>query len=120
MKNLKVDKATGPDGIPAYIFKTAADELAPALALLFQLSMDQDKIPQDWKQALVVPIFKKGDKPQPSNYRPVLGFLYPRSHASCLNILFTAILCIILTSTESYVTTNMDSGRNPRAIPNCC
>ena len=55
----------------AYILKTAADELAPALALLFQLSMDQGEIPQDWKQALVVPIFKKGDKHQPSNYRPV-------------------------------------------------
>ena len=120
MKNLEVAKAKGPDGIPAYIFKTEADELAPALALLFQLSMDQGKILQDWKQALVVPIFKKGDKHQPSNYRPVLGFLSPRSHASCLNILFTTILCIILTSTESYVTTNMDSGRNPLAIPNCC
>ena len=55
----------------AYILKTAADELAPALALLFQLSMDQGEIPQDWKQALVVPIFKKGDKHQLSNYRPV-------------------------------------------------
>ena len=71
LKNLKVHKATGPDEIPAYILKTAADELAPALALLFQLSMDQGEIPQDWKQALVVPIFKKGDKHQPSNYRPV-------------------------------------------------
>ena len=71
LKNLKVHKATGPDEIPAYILKTAADELAPVLALLFQLSMDQGEIPQDLKQALVVLIFKKGDKHQPSNYRPV-------------------------------------------------
>ena len=71
LKNLKVHKATGLDEIPAYILKTAADELAPALAILFQLSMDQGEIPQDWKQALVVPIFKKGDKHLPSNYRPV-------------------------------------------------
>ena len=41
------------------------------ISKLFQLSMDQGDIPQDWKQALVVPIFKKGDKHQPSNYRPV-------------------------------------------------
>ena len=33
--------------------------------------MDQGEIPQDWKQTLVVPIFKKGDKHQPSKYRPV-------------------------------------------------
>ena len=50
---------------------TTTDELAPALAVLFQLSMDQGEIPQDWKQALVVPILKNGDKHQPSNYRPV-------------------------------------------------
>ena len=47
------------------------DGLAPALALLFQLSIDLGEIPEDWRQALVVPIFKKGDKHQSSNYRPV-------------------------------------------------
>ena len=47
LKNLKVHKATGPDEIPAYILKTASDELAPALALLFQLSVDQGEISQD-------------------------------------------------------------------------
>ena len=44
LKKLKVHKATGPDEIPAYILKTAADELAPALALLFQLFMNQGEI----------------------------------------------------------------------------
>ena len=71
LKNLKAHTPTGPYAIPAYILKTAVDELAPALALLFQLSMDQGEISQDWKQALVVPIFKKRDKHQPTNYRPV-------------------------------------------------
>ena len=71
LKNLKTLKATGPDSIPAFILKAAADELAPALAILFQLSLDQGEIPADWREALVVPIFKKGDKHQASNYRPV-------------------------------------------------
>ena len=71
LKNLKTHKATGPDSIPAFILKAAADKLAPALALLFQLSLDQGEIPTDLKEALVVPIFKKGDKHQASNYRPV-------------------------------------------------
>ena len=39
--------------------------------MLFQLSLDQGEIPTDWKEALVVPIFKKGGKHQASNYRPV-------------------------------------------------
>ena len=71
LKNLKTHKATGPDSIPAFTLKAAADELAPALAVLFQLSLDQGEIPADWREALVVPIFKKGDKHQASNYRPV-------------------------------------------------
>ena len=71
LKNLKTHKATGPDSIPAFILKAAADELAPSLAILFQLSLDQGGIPADWREALVVPIFKKGDKHQASNYRPV-------------------------------------------------
>ena len=47
-------------------------------------------------------------------------FLSPQSQASRLNILFTVILCIILTSIKCYVTTNTDSRRNAHAKPNCC
>ena len=42
--NLKTKKATGPDEIPAFILKSAATELAPALAMLFQLSLDLVKV----------------------------------------------------------------------------
>ena len=69
--NLKTNKATGPDQVPAFILKTAAKEIAPALAQLFQHSLDTGEIPMDWKNAWVVPIFKKGEKHQASNYRPV-------------------------------------------------
>ena len=48
-----------------------AHPLAPALTLIFQASLDQGKVPDDWKTAKVTPIFKKGDKSKPSNYRPV-------------------------------------------------
>ena len=33
--------------------------------------MQEGIVPQDWKDAIVVPIFKKGVKSEPSNYRPV-------------------------------------------------
>ena len=69
--NLKVDKATGPDGIPAFILKNAANELAPILTKLFQLSLTSGEFPTDWKCAWVVPIFKKGERHLASNYRPV-------------------------------------------------
>lgn len=69
--NLKVDKATGPDSIPAFILKTASDELAPMLTRLFQLSLETGEVPHDWRQAWVVPIFKKGERHIAANYRPV-------------------------------------------------
>jgi hypothetical protein len=41
------------------------------LSKFVQASIDQGKIPDDWKEALVTPLFKTGDKSTPSNYRPV-------------------------------------------------
>ena len=68
---LKTKKANGPDEIPAFILKAAATELALALANLFQLSLDLGEVPQDWREASVVPRFKKGYRHLASNYRPV-------------------------------------------------
>ncbi|XP_052786170.1 uncharacterized protein LOC128221604 [Mya arenaria] len=67
LMNLKTKKATGPDELPAIILKAAATELAPALAKLFQLSLNLGEVPQDWRNASVVPLFKKGDRHQASN-----------------------------------------------------
>ena len=71
LANLKPDKAPGPDGIPPGILAQAADELAKPFTLLFRKSLESGKIPKEWKTAYVTPIFKKGSKLTPSNYRPV-------------------------------------------------
>ena len=71
MEGLNPNKASGPDKISARFLKSMAEPLAPALTTLFQASLSQGRIPQDWKSAFVTPIFKKGDKAKPSNYRPV-------------------------------------------------
>eukprot|EP00745_Piridium_sociabile_P022913 TRINITY_DN35723_c0_g2_i2.p1 TRINITY_DN35723_c0_g2~~TRINITY_DN35723_c0_g2_i2.p1 ORF type:complete len:257 (-),score=48.22 TRINITY_DN35723_c0_g2_i2:83-853(-) len=71
LRNLKISKATGPDSIPAFILKTAAVELAPIFTRLFQVSLDSGLVPHDWRQAWVVPIFKKGERHLAANYRPV-------------------------------------------------
>ena len=41
------------------------------LTLLFDKSLNEGVIPDDWRKAIVSPIFKKGNKKDPSNYRPV-------------------------------------------------
>ena len=71
MKGLNPHKAQGPDNIPTRFLKDYATELAPCLTLIFSASLQQGKIPTDWKQANVTPLFKKGDKTSASNYRPI-------------------------------------------------
>ncbi len=61
----------GPDGIPTYFYKQCQHVLALPLALLFQMSLDSAEIPSIWKRSIVVPIFKKGNRSLPTNYRPV-------------------------------------------------
>ena len=68
---LEPHKASGPDHLPARLLKELATELSPIYTLLFQASLDQSIIPDDWKTANVVPIYKKGDQSKPENYRPV-------------------------------------------------
>ena len=64
-------EATGPDSIPSFIFKAAADQLARILTELYQTSLNTGAVPQDWKDAHVVPLFKKDERHLASNYIPV-------------------------------------------------
>ena len=64
-------KANGPDGIPCYILKEAAAELAPFLQFLFMQSLHTGSAPQAWLKATVVPVHKKGNRSQVDNYRPI-------------------------------------------------
>ena len=68
---LDTNKATGPDLIPTRVLKECSSILAPVLAELFQNSIDTGIVPDDWLTANVVGIYKKGDKQEPANYRPV-------------------------------------------------
>ena len=66
--SLNPSKASGPDEIPAQMLKNLAVELSPAITALFQQS---GTLPDAWKEAWVTPVFKKGNRNDPANYRPV-------------------------------------------------
>ena len=69
LRSIKINKASGPDGIPPTFLKEFADELAPVLCRLFRLILISCTYPSSWKHALVQPVPKKGDRSNPSNYR---------------------------------------------------
>lgn len=71
LKRIKPNSATGPDQIPARILHECATELGPSLSSLFQTSLSVGAIPEEWKHANVVPIYKTGSRNQISNYRPI-------------------------------------------------
>src|SRR5258705_12356043 len=71
LSKLDSGKATGPDNIAARVIKQCAPENAERLANLFTLSFPRSRLPSQWKDANVIPVFKKGDRSCPSNYRPI-------------------------------------------------
>ena len=64
-------KASGPDLIPARLLKECSEDLAPILTTIFNKSLQTGSVPTDWKKANVSAIFKKGQRYDPANYRPV-------------------------------------------------
>ena len=71
LNSLETHKAAGPDEIPAQFLKEFSELLAPSLTVVFQASLNQCSLPSDWKRAYIVPIFKKGNRAIPNNYRPI-------------------------------------------------
>ena len=71
LNDIKVDKAMGPDGISPRTLWETRGFISEALAEIFTASLKQGRIPSDWKEAIIVPIYKKGRRDMPENYRPV-------------------------------------------------
>ena len=68
---LNPNKACGPDGISNKMLKPAAKEVSLPLNILFNRSFREGKFPEYWKHSNLIPIPKKGDNSDPSNFRPV-------------------------------------------------
>ncbi len=64
-------KSSDPDNIPNRTLQELGPDLAPMLTLLFTQSITTGELPEDWRNANIPPIFKKGDRHIMSNYRPV-------------------------------------------------
>ena len=76
MKKLKNNLSSGPDGLPPLLFKKLQNSLAEPLALMYTQLLSVSAVPALWKQAIVVPVFKK--------VPPLTPVIIDRYHSHCV------------------------------------
>ena len=71
IKELCSNSAGGPDDIHTSLLINCTDETAPIFKIVFSHSLSSSPIPTSFKETVIIPVFKAGDKSLPSNYRPL-------------------------------------------------
>ena len=71
VKSLKNSRACGHDGLNTFILKKIIFNIVDPLCHIFNMSLVTGTYPKSFKLARVIPVFKKGDRNQCNNYRPI-------------------------------------------------
>ena len=69
--NISMNKVSGGDGIPVELFQILKDDVVKVLPSICQQSWKTQQQPQDWKMSVFIPIPKKGNAKECSNYRTI-------------------------------------------------
>ena len=78
LESITMNKASGGDGIPVELFQILKDDAVKVLHSICQQIWKTQQWPQDWKRSVFIPIPKKGNAKECSNYRTIALI----SHAS--------------------------------------
>ena len=71
LSSMNNSKSSGPDQISNHILKCAGLHIVNPLLNIFNSCLLSKEVPDDWKTAAIVPIYKKGTPLEPKNYRPI-------------------------------------------------
>ena len=71
LENITTNKASGGDGIPGELFQILKDDAVKVLHSIHQQIWKTQQWPQDWKRSVFIPIPKKGNGKECSNYHTI-------------------------------------------------
>ena len=78
LESIPMNKTSGGDGIPVELFQILKDDAVKVLYSICQQIRKTQQWPQDWKRSVFIPIWKKGNAKECSNYHTIALI----SHAS--------------------------------------
>jgi len=87
---LKNYKSPGIDQISAELIKARGRTICCAIHNLIISIWNKEKLPEEWKESIIVPIYKKGDKTDCNNYRGIS--LLPTTYKILSNILLSRLI----------------------------
>jgi len=73
---ISTNKASGDDGIPVELFHVLKDDAVKVLHSICQKILKTQQWPQDWKRSILIPVPKKGNAKECSNYRTIALISY--------------------------------------------
>ena len=71
LKRITTNKASGGDGIPVELFQILKDDAVKVLHSICQQIWKTQQWPQDWKRSVFIPVPKKGNHKECSNYHTI-------------------------------------------------
>ena len=90
IEKLKSHKSPGIDQIPAELIKAGGRTIRGAIHKLRIAIWDKEELPEEWKESVIVPIHKKGDKTECNNYRGIS--LLPTTYKILSSILLSRLI----------------------------
>ncbi|KAK2172653.1 hypothetical protein NP493_942g00007 [Ridgeia piscesae] len=71
IRDMKANISPGVDGIPPKLLLEIVEQISTPFATVFNLSLEEGVVSLEWKEANIVPLFRKGSRNKSENYRPV-------------------------------------------------